>query len=59
MQVAEAYVVNTKLEVFSVLHYRHRVVHDVEGVCKSTLKLLFVRYHDPVSHDSPPSAQLR
>ena len=56
--MAEADVVDAELEMLAVLHDSHRVVHDVEGVCEGTLKLLLVCYHYPVSHDSSPSTQL-
>ena len=58
VQVTEAYIVNAEFKVLTMLHDSHRVVHDVEWVCESTLELLLVSNHDSVSHDTPSSTQL-
>ena len=55
----KADIVNAKLEVLSMLHDCHSMVHDMESVAKSSFKLLFVTNEHTISKHSSLAAQFR
>lgn len=59
MNVRKTDIVNAQLEVLTMLHDCHSMVHDMESVAKSSFELLFVTNEHTISKHSSLATQFR
>ena len=59
MDVRKADIVDTELEVLTMLHNCHRMVHDMESVAKGSFKLLFVTNEHTIPKHSSLATKFR
>ena len=59
MDVRKADIIDTELEVLTMLHDCHRMVHDMESVAKGSFELLLVTNEHTISKHSSLATQFR